>query len=472
VLALLGGAVATGMLAIGVLGVPVPRAAAESEPDMSPPLPEVSPFSGSDAFCARPDGSQAVPLTASVPGLTPTDLSAAVVLPPGSDATGPAATAVARFVQLVNQCGGVQGRRLRVRTIEASSDPAADCAALVGAGPFAVVAGAGPFPAAPCLATRGSTVVVDPASTASNAVLAAAHGRLFVGGSSEGTLEARVQDLVDHADLSSAPFGILTETGTDADPRFAAALTAALAAAGLHPKPAIAIDPATPTSVEDAAAAIMRAHLRAVLGGHPIPGLVRALSTRKDPPAVFALAGPSAGDGSEWNGADRAAVERVSIETWIEPTDVAAQEEQDPSDFVRHCRDWLVAASPRSSTTTSTTPSAVIDRGTIDACLAVRLLARGLEQAGPNPTPRDIVRAFHNLPNTDRPGLAGAPTVQPSQLVNEPVRRAARVVVRNRLTIPCPASVPPRSTPAPAACWQPVGGYGDGGQAILARVSG
>ena len=434
---------------------------------MSPPLPEVSPFSGSDDFCTAPADRQPVPLTASAPGFTPTDVTAAVVLPPGSDPAGPTATAAARFAQLVAQCGGVQGRRLRVRTIVASRDPAADCAALAGAGPFAVIVSAGTFAAAPCLAARGSSVVVDPASAASNAALTAAHGRLFAGASSEGTLEARLQDLVDHADLAGAPFAVVAETG--ADPQFDATVTAALAAAGLHPRPAVTVDPANPTSVEEAARAITRARLGVVLTRHPIPELVRALSTRKDPPDVVALAGPPTRDVAEWSAADRVAVGQVPVETWIEPTDLAAREVQNPSDFVQHCRDWLVASSPRSSTTTTTTPSSAIDLGTVDACLAVRLLARGLEQAGSNPSPRDIVRAFHNLPNTDRTGPADMPTVQPSQLLNEPVRRAARVVVRDRLTIPCPAPTSVRTSSA-VACWQPVGSYGDGGQAVLARL--
>jgi hypothetical protein len=88
--------------------------------------------------------------------------------------------------------------------------------------------------------------------------------------------------------------------------------------------------------------------------------------------------------------------------------------------------------------------------------------------AGPNPTERDVVRAFHNLPNTDRTGPDGRPAARPNQLVNEPVRRVQTVVVRTQLTTSCLAPGATTTSPSSAAqwCWAPVNGYGDGGRAV------
>ena len=124
------------------------------------------------------------------------------------------------------------------------------------------------------------------------------------------------------------------------------------------------------------------------------------------------------------------------------------------------------------TTTTVTTTTAPGAAPSASVCLAMRLLARGLYLAGPNPTQRDVVRAFHNLPDTDHTGPDGEPTVRPNQLVNEPVRRAAAVVVRTALTTPCPASgsASTTSTTAPGgtalSCWIPLSGYDDGGRAV------
>jgi hypothetical protein len=437
---------------------------------MTPPLPEVSPFSSSDDFCTKVSDPPPVPLLDSAPGFTGTAVAVAVVLAPGSDVAGPTAAAVQRFAQLVNQCGGVQGRRLQARTITATRDAQTDCTALVGGGPYAAIAAAGSVPAAPCIATRGSAVVVAPDTTAANSLLASTHGRLFVGGSSEGTLETRLQDLVEHADLGDSAFAVVSERGNPADVTFADSLDAALTANGLRPARRIEIDPATPASLTAAAHALEIAHIRAVLSRHADPGLVRSLAATSTPPTVYALADSNAHDAGNWSAADRDVTTRVPVETWLEPDDAAAREGLGPSDFARQCTEWLAAASPR-RTTTTTAVAEPPDVGTTNACLAVRLLARGLQLAGPNPRQHDIERAFHDLPYTDVARPSGTPTERPNQLLNEPVTRAARVVVRDRLAIPCAPAPTNRTSSTPVACWVPVGGYGDGGKAVIGRLA-
>jgi hypothetical protein len=105
-------------------------------------------------------------------------------------------------------------------------------------------------------------------------------------------------------------------------------------------------------------------------------------------------------------------------------------------------------------------------------CLAVRLAARGLYLTGPNLTQRAAVRAFHNLPYIDNTAPNGTPVPRPGQLVNEPVRRGARVLVRSRFTTPCPPRQYAAAVTAPAAssCWVPTSGYDDGGRAVNAAL--
>jgi hypothetical protein len=126
----------------------------------------------------------------------------------------------------------------------------------------------------------------------------------------------------------------------------------------------------------------------------------------------------------------------------------------------------------RPATPTTEAPPAGSSTSLTSICLAVRLAARGLYLAGPNLTSRAAVRAFHNLPYVDTPAPSGTPVPRPGQLVNEPVRRGAHVLVRSRLTSPCPAAKDAHAGAAPGtvSCWVPVSGYDDGGRAVNAAL--
>ena len=189
-----------------------------------------------------------------MPGVTATTVDAALLV-----SSAAAATSGQHFAQLVNACGGVHGRRLVLHTVVATGDATADCAALVATGAVVVVT---TNPVAPdaCVRANPGLVVVAPDASATNAVLAGTHGRLFVGDSPEGPTDARVADLVQHAGLASSRFAVI---GTNE------ALRRALAVQGLQP--ALVVDAGATDTVQQ----LRRAHVDAVLTDHFDPDLAR-----------------------------------------------------------------------------------------------------------------------------------------------------------------------------------------------------
>jgi len=451
--------------------VTVPGAA---QPNTSPPPPEISPFSGADDFCTHADPPAGVVLSASMPGLSATTVDAALLLPP-TDSSSATATAT-HFARLVNACGGIQGRRLALHPVVATGDPATDCSAVLATGAAVVVATGNPMLDA-CVQSNPGLVVVAPEAAAANDLLATTHGRLFVGDSTEGRIDAEVEDLVAHAGLASSRFAVVTAPG-DAATSFRSALSAALTARGLRPTLDLQPDlqSADGSVRRDLARRLQDGRITAVLTDPLAPELAPLVAEVPKPPTVYAMTSPESPSNAPRVAFDAATTPAVRVESWTAPRAAAAVEGLGPSALTKHCAEWAATPVPgthgtttTSTTTTTTAPGAA---PSASVCLAMRLLARGLFLAGPNPTQRDVVRAFHNLPDTDRIGPDGEPAARPNQLVNEPVRRAAAVVVRAALTTPCPASGNTSTTSTTAlggtalSCWIPLSGYDDGGRAV------
>jgi hypothetical protein len=459
------------------------------QPDISPPPPERSPFSGSEAFCSEATETDQEPKgepTTTTPGITPTAVQATLLIAPDAAApTVPPVDPVARaehFAQLANGCGGIHGRRLEVETVVLTGDAARDCAAISRTGTPAVVMVAGSLPPLPCLLPDHG-LVVAPEGSATNALLATTHGRLFVGDSPEGALDAQVQDLVEHANLGTSRFAVLTTGSTN--PSFAKALDAALAARNLRPVGVAASVPAGSPQPDTASivARLARAKVSAIVTDGIDTELLSRLATLPSPPAVYVLA-PAPGTETSVPLLDSRATRNVAVETWADPHAVATARSLGPGGFAQRCEEWAAAVPAGATTTTSTSttrpapPTTTVPRGSDSSltsiCLAMRVLLRGLYMAGAQPTTSDVVRAFHNLPFTDQPGVDGWPTTRPNQLINEPVHRAAQVVVRSRLTDPCPAGSDAATSRSRAkaaglrsgACWLPLDGYDEGGRAV------
>jgi len=482
------------VLLVAVVGPASPAGAASAGPDYSPGPREESPFSGADTFCTPDTAPKPVGLAAGAPGVEAGRVSVVLVVPPTAltpaaptpESPSPAgepvpvdpAARAAHYAQLVNHCGGINGRRLELRTIVSSGDAATDCAAVTQGGtPFLVVA-SGAFDAGPCLAQQG-VLVVAPAMSAPNSVLATTHGLYAVGSSPEGVMETQVQDLVDHAGLETDQFALVT---AGAATPLAEQLRGVVAAAGLRPALDTTATPATGT--RGAAQAVIASKVPVVLTDSMDPTFLDALAKAPDPPSVYVFP-PTTGTGD----APTAVLApptagALPMFTWTDPAAAARDEGLEPGEFAQMCEAALhEPVATRGTTTTTTTtrpvtptteaPPAGSSTSLTSICLAVRLAARGLYLAGPDLTSRAAARAFHNLPYIDNPAPSGTPVPRPGQLVNEPVRRGAHVLVRSRFTTPCPPAKDTHAGAAPGAgsCWVPTSGYDDGGRAVNAALT-
>jgi hypothetical protein len=93
-------------------------------------------------------------------------------------------------------------------------------------------------------------------------------------------------------------------------------------------------------------------------------------------------------------------------------------------------------------------------------CLAWRIAARALYNAGPNPTQRTLVRALFRMPYVD--SVSDAPKSRPNQVINEPVKRAGVPVFLAHAEFPCVHPHAPKDVDNARMCWVPVSGWEDG----------
>ena len=326
-------------IVVAVVTGPVTAAAAQSSaPDYSPPPREESPFSVADAFCTPDTTPEPEALTASAPGIDTGRVSVVLVVPPATGTTVPqgepvptdAADRAAHYAELVNRCGGIHGRRLELRTIVSSGDAATDCAAVTRGGtPFLVVASA-PFDAGPCVADQQHLIVVAPAASAANALLQTTHGLYAVGASPEGVLETRVQDLVDHADLATDHFALVT-TGTA--PPLDNQLRTILAADQLRP----AFDSTPEAGPRATAQAVIASKVPMVLTDSMDPALLDALAKAADPPSVYVFPPATATGDALSETLDPKTVGVLPIFTWTDPATAASTEGLEPGEFAWMC---------------------------------------------------------------------------------------------------------------------------------------
>jgi hypothetical protein len=101
----------------------------------------------------------------------------------------------------------------------------------------------------------------------------------------------------------------------------------------------------------------------------------------------------------------------------------------------------------------------------------MRIVSRSLFIAGVDLDQRLLIRALHRLPYIDGTAPGGTPKPRPNQVLNEPAKRIAQVVVLTQIQAPCTS--PPLSTTSPSStqaagsmCWAPASGWDVGGRVV------
>ena len=435
------------------------------QPDHSPPPREASPFTSEDSFCT-PDVNQfdavqlddprlstTIPVVMLVPG------SASAVATP-SPARDPGEVARA-FGELVNECGGIGGRKVDFHVLVESGRPLDDCREATQQLHALVVVSFTTSPAESCIARDQQTIMVT-GSDLSNESLTGTQGRLVGTGSTEGVLQAQVLDLLDSGRLDDKHVAIVASTSPP-DATFARSTANLLLA---HKIPLVSrakadvilvprVDPATlPSLLQGAASAPRRTPLEVYGFSETTDQSIDQLRQAGGIAAAKLL-------------------DTAAVYTYNSREDEEARVGQSPGQFATMCNQAYadehghsVAAAdlPQPS---PPAPSDVAFLQVAKICLAMRIVARGLFNAGVDPTQQSVVKALHKLPYIDNELPDGTPKARPNQVVNEPVERVEQVVVLSRAEFPCT-----RAGLLQSVCWAPATGWDDGGRAVNAPLAG
>jgi hypothetical protein len=167
------------------------------------------------------------------------------------------------------------------------------------------------------------------------------------------------------------------------------------------------------------------------------------------------------------------AVNDAEVYGWIAPGLAEYRDGKDPTKFATMCNDAYDTARgatsttstiPGGSTTTTTTVLPVLPDGpytqVAEICLAWRITARALYNAGPNPTQRSLVRALYTLPYIEN--VDAEPKARPNQVINEPVTRARHTLFLAKAEYPCTHPEAPKDPANSRMCWVPASGWEDG----------
>jgi hypothetical protein len=438
---------------------------ATPQPEYSPPPREASPFTSEDSFCTpdanqfdavKPDDprlSTTIPVVMLVPGSAS---AAATPLPAGDP--GDAARA---FGELVNECGGIGGRKLDFHVLVESGRPLDDCLAATQQLHAFIVVSFTASPAESCIARDQQTIMVTE-SDLSNESMTGTQGRLVGTGSAEGVLQAQVLDLLDSGRLDGKHVAIVAATSPP-DATFARSVAKLLLA---HKIPLSSrakadvilvprVDPATLPSLLHGAASDPRRKPLEVYGFSE--------TTNQSIDQLRQVGGIAAAK----------LLDTAGVYTYNSSQDEEARLGQSPGQFATMCNKAYAAehgpgvAAADLPQPSPPAPSDVAYLQVAKICLAMRVVARGLFNAGVDPTQQSTVKALHKLPYIDNELPDGTPKPRPNQVVNEPVERVEQVVVLSRAEYPCT-----RAGLLQSVCWAPATGWDDGGRAVNAPLAG
>jgi hypothetical protein len=452
-----------------------------TSPHVVAPPREQSPFTPADDYCTR--------VTQKFKRLKPTDagitkdaITVVLLTPSGTPSSGVAAdgpvTAAAdpadeaqAFGELIDKCGGINGRQLDLHVLVESADPQADCIQATEALHAFIVVTWTAFAAESCITNEHHTILITTGSPQSNATLANTHGRLITTDSNEGVLQARVLDLIGSGRLDDTKVGILLSADFpnvgDLDARLKELLEAG------HARVVFNDDAAPDTAGDDAldlAGVIerfQRSGAKALITVGIGPAMLEALQNGNNLIPIYDLSGIGESGIDQLRETSGTTVAKfvndTGVYTWTAVTEQDFRVGQAPGSLTAMCnRSYVIYRRPAAAGKDLPAPSPSVAR----ICLALRIAARALWSAGPNPTQRSTIRALHALPYIEDIAGEGSPKPRPNQVINEPVTQVQRVVVLDKAEYPCRHPALPKDPASYRICLVPVQGWDDGGHAV------
>jgi hypothetical protein len=466
--------------------------------------PASSPFTSKTAFCTK-DTAEHTGLTASAPGVTADSISVVAIQPPLAPGDSPQGyqfnlgdqvDMLKVFADMVNECGGINGRKLDLTVVQQEGGAADQATTLANAQaacikatednqPFIVISWTG-FAAPQCVTDEHKTLLMSGIAT-TNEFLDTAQGRhILLGNTNEvGQYQAPMLDLIDSGKLEGKKVAVLYPTFTTGEDLIKANVVDLLKSKGVNviysdpltPDPAGDISSQYPLLVQQLKQQGVDTLITGSAGGNTFrfSALTKELRNQgmeKDV-TIFNLDArfDAVADLSrQVGGADGAQlINDMNIFAY------AAAGQQDwrtgatEGDLVTQCnKDYDAHTTLAQADLPQPAPPAFArdPYATVAGiCVIYRTLGRALYNAGPDLTQDSAIKAFEALPYTDDVGAQGSPAPRAAQIINHPPTKVEFTQVLVKPEYPC---AHPSLPPDPAnyrICLIPQPGY-EGGKAV------
>jgi ABC-type branched-subunit amino acid transport system substrate-binding protein len=470
------------------------------------PDPATSPFTSTTAFCTK-DTAKHTGLKASGTGVTADSISVVAIEPalqPGQSPQGyrfnlgDEVDMLKTFAEMINQCGGINGRQVDLNVIQAQgagdaattlANAQADCIKATEDYKAFIVMTWAAFAAPPCITDDHKTLLLSGLSTQAE-YLKTANGRNILFGETNevAQFQAPMLDLVKSGKLKGKKVAVLYPTFTSGVDLVKANVIDLLKAKGvdvvqaeaLTPDPSGDISSQYPLVVGRLKSNGIDTVITSSAGGNTFrfsaltkelrnQGLEKAmtlysLDARFD--AVIDLSRQVGGvDGAKLiNDMNIYGYSAAGQQDWR----VGATE----GTLVTQCnKDYAAATTlPADELPEPAPPAFARDPyGTVGLiCAMYRTMARGLYNAGPNLTQKSAIKAFEELPYLDSVAAKGSPAPRPTQIINHVPTKVQYTQTLNKAEYPCAHPSLPPDAANYRICLVPQPGYDKGGKAISA----
>ncbi len=494
-------------LSFGVLGAASPTSAGAAAPSVAPrvtPDPSTSPFTSTTSFCTK-DTAKHTGLKASAPGVTADKISVVAIEPalrPGDSPQGyrfnvgdPVDT-LKTFAEMVNKCGGINGRQVDLNVIQAEgagdqattlANAQADCIkATEDYKAFIVLAWAA-FAAPQCVTDDHKTLMLNGLATQAEYLKTAQGRNVLFGETNEvAQYQAPMLDLIKSGKLKGKKVAVLYPTFTTGVDLVKANVIDLLKSKGVNvvqaealtPDPSGDISSQYPLVVQRLKQNGVDVIITSSAGGNTFrfSALTKELRNQGIEKDVDLYSLDARFDAVVDLSRQVGGVDGAKLINDMNVYGYSAAGQQDwrigatEGDLVTMCNKEYAANTTiaKADLPEPAPPAFARDPyGTVGLiCALYRTMGRALYNAGENLTQKSAIKAFEALPYTDSVVAKGSPQPRPNQVINHVPTKVQYTQVLNKAEYPC---AHPSLPPDPAnyrICLVPQPGYDKGGKQI------
>jgi ABC-type branched-subunit amino acid transport system substrate-binding protein len=468
------------------------------------PDPATSPFTSTTSFCTK-DTAKHTGLKATAPGVTADKISVVAIEPalqPGQSPQGfrfnlgDEVDMLKTFAEMINQCGGINGRQIDLNVIQAQgagdaattlANAQADCIkATEDYKAFIVITWAA-YAAAPCITDDHKTLLLSGLATQGEYLKTAQGRNILFGQTNEvAQYQAPMLELVKSGKLKGKKVAVLYPTFTTGVDLVKANVIDLLKAKGVNvvqaealtPDPSGDISSQYPLVVGRLKSNGVDTIITSSAGGNTFrfSALTKELRNQGLDKAVTLYSLDAQYDAVIDLSRQVGGVDGAKLINDMNIYGFSAAGQQDwrvgatEGTLVTQCnKDYDAATTLNQDDLPQPAPPAFArdPYGTVGLiCAMYRTMARGLYNAGPNLTQKSAIKAFEELPYLDSVAAKGSPPPRPTQIINHVPTKVQYTQTLNKAEYPCAHPSLPPDAANYRICLVPQPGYDKGGKAI------